>query len=147
MLVFLDIDGVMVPAKAWQRPELLKDGFPAFSSKAVCALNKLIDTDTTIVLTTSHKARYTLEEWSSMFSSRGVVVHHIASLEDNVHHLSRKDEIVNWFSQHEVHEDFIIIDDDSSLQALPAPMKEHLLLTQSMIGLTEEQLAFAEALL
>jgi hypothetical protein len=31
MLIFLDIDGVMVPAKSWERPVLLKDGFPAFS--------------------------------------------------------------------------------------------------------------------
>ena len=33
MLLFLDIDGVMVPAKGWKSPELLNDGFPAFSSR------------------------------------------------------------------------------------------------------------------
>jgi hypothetical protein len=42
MLIFLDIDGVMVPAKGWQRPELLSDGFPVFSLNAVNALKKLI---------------------------------------------------------------------------------------------------------
>jgi hypothetical protein len=42
MLLFLDIDGVMVPAKSWKNPELLNDGFPAFSSKASNALQHLI---------------------------------------------------------------------------------------------------------
>ena len=31
MLVFLDIDGVMAPAKSWQRPDILEDGFVDFS--------------------------------------------------------------------------------------------------------------------
>ena len=31
MLFFLDIDGVMVPAKGWKSPEFLDDGFPAFN--------------------------------------------------------------------------------------------------------------------
>lgn len=146
MLVFLDIDGVMVPAKGWQRPELLKDGFPAFSSRAVRALNNLIAEDTTIMLTTSHKAYYTIEEWSVMFSNRGIVVHKIVSLEENTNHLSRKDEILNWFEQHDINEDFIIIDDDTSLHALPAHLKEHLILTQSMIGLTEAHVALTEIL-
>jgi hypothetical protein len=30
MLIFLDIDGVMVCVKGWKSPELLNDGFPAF---------------------------------------------------------------------------------------------------------------------
>ena len=34
MLLFLDIDGVMVPAKGWKSAELLEDGFPVFSTKA-----------------------------------------------------------------------------------------------------------------
>lgn len=42
MLLFLDIDGVMVPAKSWERPALLDDGFPAFSSKTIAALQRLI---------------------------------------------------------------------------------------------------------
>lgn len=42
MLLFLDIDGVMVPAKSWETPALLVDGFPAFSSRAIAALQRLI---------------------------------------------------------------------------------------------------------
>ncbi|MBX9734763.1 MAG: hypothetical protein K2X37_11935 [Chitinophagaceae bacterium] len=53
MLIFLDIDGVMVPVKGWKSPEFLNDGFPAFSSQATSALQRLIAEDVTIMLTTS----------------------------------------------------------------------------------------------
>jgi len=38
--------------------------------------------------------------------------------------LSRKDEIVNWFRLNDTPENFIIIDDDNSLHALPHFLKE-----------------------
>jgi hypothetical protein len=42
MLLYLDIDGVMVPANSWRKPEILEDGFPEFSSKAVSSLIRII---------------------------------------------------------------------------------------------------------
>jgi hypothetical protein len=62
VLIFLDIDGVMVPASGWKTPELLGDGFPAFSNKATSTLQSIVSTDTTIMLTTSHKAKFSVEE-------------------------------------------------------------------------------------
>ncbi len=56
MFIFLDIDGVMVPAQGWKSPELLNDGFPVFSNKASRVLQSLISEDTTVMLTTSHKS-------------------------------------------------------------------------------------------
>ena len=52
MLVFLDIDGVMVPAKSWTSPQLLSDGFPAFSDKAVRVLQHVVSGGVTVMLTT-----------------------------------------------------------------------------------------------
>jgi hypothetical protein len=141
MLIFLDIDGVMVPAKGWKAPELMKDGFPVFSSKAVQALRSLMAEDSTIMLTTSHKANYTKEEWNSIFSNRGIDVHRIGSLDENIQNLSRRDEIVNWFNVNHVKEDFIIIDDDKSLNGLPDFLKSRLVLTSALVGLTEEHVA------
>jgi hypothetical protein len=52
MLLYLDIDGVMVPANAWRKPEILEDGFPAFSSNAVRSLDRIISSSSAnIVLT------------------------------------------------------------------------------------------------
>ena len=67
MLILLDIDGVMVPAKSWKRPEFLNDGFFAFSSDATSALQKIIsETSADILLTTSHKSKYTIQEWKNV---------------------------------------------------------------------------------
>lgn len=140
MLLFLDIDGVMVPAKGWKSPELLNDGFPEFSSKATIALNQLISEDDTIMLTTSHKTNFSIEEWKNIFSNRGIHTNKIERLPANIDNLNRKDEIVNWFKVNNTEENFIIIDDDTSLNDLPDNLKAHLVQPSPLIGLTEEHL-------
>ena len=135
MFIFLDIDGVMVPAKGWQSPELLNDGFPAFSNKATRVLQSLITQDATIMLTTSHKSNYTLDEWKAIFNKRGINVEIIESLGNNVDNLSRKDEIIKWFNIHNNINEFVIIDDDKSLNSLPDNLKKNLVLTNPMVGL------------
>ena len=137
MLIFLDIDGVMVPAKSWQQPEILEDGFVAFSSKAVQVLKEVLsqNTNATIMLTTSHKSRFSHSEWKDIFQRRGLNVNQLKSLVENTELLSRKEELLNWFNTNEIHEDFIIIDDDKSLNDLPKFFKDRLILTSSLIGL------------
>lgn len=140
MLIFLDIDGVMVPAQSWKNPELLSDGFSEFSTKSVRVLQELISEETTIVLTTSHKSTYTIDEWKAIFRRRGITVNKIERLEENTARLSRKDEILRWFKFNTVSEDFIILDDDKSLNDLPPTLKNHLILTSPLIGLTDVHL-------
>lgn len=146
MLVFLDIDGVMVPAKGWKSPEFLSNGFPAFSSKAVYALQHIISNDVTVILTTSHKENFSLDEWKTILKNRSINVHNLQYLRRNVGNLSRNDEIANWFSANNVNEDFIIIDDDKSLNDLPDYLKQNLIQTSPYIGLTEEHLVPIQAI-
>lgn len=54
MLVFLDIDGVMAPAKSWQRPDMLEDGFVQFSTKATRVLQDLLNHDVSTQIQTFH---------------------------------------------------------------------------------------------
>ncbi len=138
MLFFLDIDGVMVPAKGWKSPEFLNDGFSAFSSKATRALQSLISEEVTIVLTTSHKSKFSNEEWKNIFRNRGINIENIKLLPENFNNLSRKDEIVNWFNVNNVKEDFVIIDDDKSLNDLPDFLKKNFVQISPYVGLTEE---------
>ena len=143
MLIFLDIDGVMAPAKSWQRPDILEDGFVDFSSKAVTVLQDILaqNLNSTIILTTSHKSRFSLSQWKIIFERRGLKVNKLESLNDNNDFQSRKVEILNWFESNDIHEDFIIIDDDKSLNDLPTFYKDRLILTSSLVGLNESHWA------
>jgi hypothetical protein len=147
VLIFLDIDGVMVPAKSWQSPELLDDGFPAFSFKSVRVLQNLISEDTTVVLTTSHKSRFTIVQWKEIFLKRGIKLSKLKSLDNNINFQSRKDEVLNWFKLNNVNEAFLIIDDDKSLNDLPPYLKDKLILTSPLIGLTDSNLEEINAVL
>ncbi|WP_046754872.1 HAD domain-containing protein [Kordia jejudonensis] len=138
MLLYLDIDGVMVPANSWRKPEILEDGFPAFSTMAIKSLNKIIsNTSATIVLTTSHKHTYSLNEWCTIFNRRDISIQEIGRLPKNTNHLNRKDELIRWFNASRSKDKFIIIDDDKSLNALPKNLKEKLIQTSGSVGLTD----------
>lgn len=140
MLILLDIDGVMVPANIWKKPEFLNDGFPMFSNKAIHALQKIISkTDATILLTTSHKSKYNTRRWREIFQSRGIDAIDINQLPDNYSELNRKDEILRWYqSKADLSENFVIIDDDKLLNDLPPIIKSNLVLTSPSVGLTDE---------
>ena len=142
MLIFLDIDGVMVPATSWKAPHNLEDGMPMFTQKSIDALNSLISNNTTIILSTSHRSRFTIDEWRNIFERRGVKINKLGSLEPNPNLLkSRKDEILEWFRTNNVVEDYVIIDDDTRLNDLPKSLKERLILTSSTVGLTPDHIS------
>ncbi len=141
MLIFLDIDGVMVQASPWKKLQILEDGFPAFTKNATLALQQLlIETEGKIVLSTSHKSKYTEKQWVEMFNLRGVSINSISRLPENKNHLSRKDELMNWFNATTISESYLIIDDDKSLNELPSAIKQHLIQPSPYIGLTNELL-------
>ena len=144
MLVFLDIDGVMVPTKSWQQPPILEDGFYAFSEKAVTALNTLLTEHTTIILTSSHRNRFSVDEWKSIFLSRGITCSELLIAPTTASFYNRSEELLNWFQLHQVDSSFLIIDDDSSLQDLPNYLKRNLISPAAMIGLTMDNVLALE---
>src|ERR1700733_12609381 len=117
MLILLDIDGVMIPANSWKKPEFLDDGFPVFHSRSVKALQKIIaETDASLLLTTSHKSKYNISQWRNIFKLRGINTKHIHRLSSDSLQSSRKDEILNWYlAEHKPGEKSVIIDDDKLL--------------------------------
>lgn len=150
MFILLDIDGVMVPAKPWSSPPNLGDGFPMFSSKAVQALNEIVSkTNADIVLTTSHRDRFSLKEWTAIFRHRNLDVNILKTLSTAYSGKlqSRANEISSWFSTYAGDDDFIIIDDDTSLNSLPQYLKDRVVQTRAMIGLTPSDVEKAIELL
>ena len=112
MLIFLDIDGVLVPATSWKTPELLEDGFPMFTQKATKALQNILSPSTRVILSTSHRDRYSIDQWKEIFKKRGLHIENLERLAPARIPTKRKDEIQEWFNSHPVPDKFVIIDDD-----------------------------------
>jgi hypothetical protein len=136
--ILLDIDGVMVPATGWKAPELGKDGFPNFSKKAIHSLNKILFiTNASLLLTTSHKSKYSLDAWKQIFADRGINAV-ISTLNNSGKITSRKEEVLDWLQKNQNEKNFVIIDDDKSLYDLPIEYKNSVVLTSPLVGLNEE---------
>jgi hypothetical protein len=140
MLILLDIDGVLVPANPWKKPEFMQDGFPVFNARSVQALQKILsETNASVLLTTSHKTKYNVSQWRDLLKLRGINPKKIQRLSTNSLQTTRVDEILDWYgTKHTPGEDFVIIDDDKMLNGLPPDIKNKLVLTSPSIGLTDE---------
>ena len=140
MLILLDVDGVLIPANSWKKLEFMEDGFPMFNSRSVKALQRILsETNASILLTTSHKTKYNVSQWRYLLKSRGIKSKKIQRLGTNSLLVSRKDEIVDWYTKkHVPNEEFVIIDDDKMLNGLPENIKNNLILTSPSIGLTDD---------
>lgn len=138
MKLFLDIDGVMVHANPHRVVDLEKDGFYKFNAYAVEILNKIIiDCDIEIILSTSHRFRFSIQKWKEIFQSRGICIENISIINIGLEKgFSRKEEIEIWILENDLNiKDLIIIDDDKSLNNLPDNIKERLVLTSPYVGL------------
>jgi len=137
MTILLDIDGVMVSAKPWSPPPRRPDGFYDFRQAAVIALNQIIaSSGADILLTTSHRHSFTLNDWKTLFADRNITVNKISRLPQYEERLTRREEILKWYDMKNAH-NFVIIDDDKSLHDLPSELKSKWIQTQPFIGLTQ----------
>jgi hypothetical protein len=121
--------------------------FLSLAIKLFVCFRMFVSGGATIMLTTSHKSRFSVEEWKNIFVTRGIYVKNLGKLEESSFGTSRRDEILNWFNLNDINEDFIIIDDDKSLNALPSFLKENLILTSSMIGLNGSHVSAIESVM
>lgn len=140
MKFFLDIDGVMVHANPHKSVELEDDGFYKFNKKAVEIFNSIFrTTKDELILSTSHRYRYSINEWKIIFRNRGISSRKITIIEnvgESYHRVSRRIEIESWIDLHHFdYDDLVILDDDKSLNELPTKLKERLCLTNSYTGL------------
>lgn len=138
MLIFLDIDGVMNITPSWSKPNILSDNFTDFSQKSILALNQIIKfSSASVVLTTSHRYSFSLNEWKLIFKNRGINLNLIDRLPHNTNYISRKQEIENYLICNNIKNNYIIIDDDKSLNGMPEEIKQRCIITSPLIGLTE----------
>ncbi len=91
-----------------------------------------------VVLTTTHRIHYDNQTWQQLLANRGIITHKVSKLNEVKHHFdigNRFDEIMQWIEQQadiNNNRDFIIIDDDKSLNNLPPIIKDKWIQTDFM---------------
>lgn len=133
--MFLDIDGVMVHANPHKLVEMEEDGFYKFKPIAISIINSIKNAE--IILSTSHRFRFSIEQWIEMFRNRGLQFDSLSIIDIKPSFkASRKDEIEEWINKNQYnYKEIIIIDDDRSLNDLSESLKNRLVLTNSYMGL------------
>lgn len=139
MKILLDIDGVLVTTPPWRVPEILTDGFMKFNERAAFNLQRIIiETNATIVLTTTHRISYSVDTWKGIFRVRGISVNTILKLNkrETLEEMpNRATEIKEWVDSYGEGKKFVVIDDDLSIHGLSAKIKERCVITKPLIGL------------
>ena len=105
-------------------------------------LAKIIaQTNASIVLTTTHRINYSLDKWQELLQARGINPSSVHKLNDKTTLSEMPDraiEIKEWVDKQNNDRQFVIIDDDLSINSLPTSIKDRCVLTKSLIGLDEE---------
>jgi hypothetical protein len=140
MKLFLDIDGVLVHANPAKKVEFDEDGFYKFNSKAISILNELSIKNVEIVLSSSHRHRFTLAQWRAIFQKRGIRFDEFSIIKTSLNYRdTRRVEIENWIKLKKYKpNDVLIIDDDKSLNGLSFDLKSRLILTNPYFGLVDD---------
>jgi hypothetical protein len=144
MIILLDIDGVLETTPTWRQVELHTDGFMRLNDNALENLSILHrKTNASIVLTTTHRISYDEAKWKEIFSSRGLFFENISKINDKAELnqlLDRGAEIKEWVENKGQNQNYVIIDDDSSINSLPDKIKERWVSTKPLIGFDKEAL-------
>ncbi|MCB9261331.1 MAG: hypothetical protein H6607_02990 [Flavobacteriales bacterium] len=144
MTILLDIDGVLETTPTWRQAEIYSDGFMKLNKKALENLLILHKrTNASIVLTTTHRINYDETKWKEIFRLRGLNFETISKLNNKTEIsqlLDRGTEIKEWVEKKGEGQNYVIIDDDQSINALPEYIKERWVATRPSIGFDKDAL-------
>lgn len=144
--LILDLDGVLIITPPWKKDVMHKDGYSDFDANCINNLNQLLKVvDFEIWLSSTRRTHKTLEEFNSIFENRGVSTKIKGFLPNYSDCKSRKEEIEQFLLANKI-ADFIIIDDDKSLNGLQKEYKSKLIHTELLQGFTSEKLEEALAI-
>ncbi len=138
--LLLDLDGVLITTGPWKPDDIDVDGYSRFNSKAVQNLNTLLQKHPfEIWLSSSRRLHQSLETMNAIFAQRGIV----QPIKGFLPHLpassNRKAEIETFLTDRKVAQ-YLILDDDKSLNSLPSHRKKYLVQTAFLLGFNDEKL-------
>lgn len=138
-VVFLDIDGVLVPGPSEDRPSNRDLARP----EAVAALNRITrETDASIVVSSNWRIKFDLARLQQMLEGwgvEGVIGSRTPAIDPEPFNknpavpVDRGEEIEAWLEAHPRVESFVILDDDADMGRL----RNRLVQTNERTGLTE----------
>lgn len=138
--LILDLDGVLITNPLWKADEIDTDGYSKFNSVCVSNLNQLLSIyEFEIWLSSTRRTVKTLTEFNTIFKNRGIKNTITGFLPDYKDCKTRKETVERFISEFKV-KDFLIIDDDKSLNALHQSLKKYLVLTELTKGFNSEKL-------
>ncbi len=145
--LILDLDGVLITTPPWKADEIDSDGYSKFNESCIQNLNKLLEQATfEVVLSSTRRTYKTLEEFNAIFSYRNII-QPIKRFVPVYEHCKNRKEAVEQFISDSKLINYIILDDDKSLNGLASSIKENLVLTEYLKGLNKEKLIEAKGIL
>jgi hypothetical protein len=146
-VLLLDLDGVLITTPPWKPDQMHEDGYSDFKKSAVENINILFEkVSFEIWLTSSRRANKTLAEFNEIFCNRKLSNKLVGFLPVETIKCTRLIEI-NKFLDKEVLDNFLIIDDDNSLNDLAPERKKFWVKTDSLIGFNKEKLDMASEII
>lgn len=140
MHLILDLDGVLITNPSWKTDQIHSDGYSEFNESCVENLNQLLTlAEFDIWLSSTRRTMKTLTEFNLIFKNRGIEKQIAGFLPEYANCRNRKEEVLNFITELKLF-DFLIIDDDKSLNELESRIKEKLILTELMKGFNSEKL-------
>jgi hypothetical protein len=145
--LILDLDGVLITTPSWKADDMHADGYSDFNKNCVDNLNKLLLIENfEIWLSSTRRTKKTLKEFNQIFNNRNVRNEIKGFLPIYSSAKNRKEEIELFISQENI-TNYIIIDDDKSLNGLENEIKSKLIITELMKGFNQEKYAKTTQLL
>lgn len=146
-LVFLDIDGVLIPGRwIWALPEAFRGGVVnVMDPAAVARMNRLLAVTGADVVVSSTKRLMGLEAFCEWARGQGLIANVIGATAAPQGATRRGHEIAAWLLEHDPlgERAFVIVDDDSDMEHL----KHRLVKTTFETGLLDDHVDRAIAML
>ncbi len=142
-ILILDLDGVLITTPPWKADEIDSDGYSKFNESCLNNLNTLLTlSDFKIWLSSTRRTVKSIEEFNMIFKFRNIKDPIKGFIPVYPDCKNRKEEILTFIDEFKI-SNYLIIDDDKSLNGLDDIYKENLILTDFMKGFDKEKLKSA----
>ena len=138
--LILDLDGVLITTPPWKADKIDPDGYSKFNDDCIKNLNELLEkVEIEIWLSSTRRTVKTLDEFNNIFKNRKIrkSITGFVPVYENIK--NRKEEVERFINERKL-ENYIILDDDKSLNELNFEMKKNLVLTELIKGFDQEKL-------